>query len=265
MKRKMYTYSHDVELLIEIDHDGGRFTSEEHAYAIEKEFSQTKFKTRENLIRKYLAHNLDPRLRFLMEFIKENKYSNILSLGSGSCVNEYFLKMALPGDTKVVACDFDAFFIHKAKEFFSDEFIGTAEGMGIKPVQFDFFSDSIQELKSKLQINFDLATFLSSAYVMDDKEFVHFFKQLKEAGVKKIIDFHAGYIDWTQFLRCYLTPLTKNPLLRRVFRKPIRTYQGKFHGYSRSRSEIRNLYKNSGWNIDKELSIASNKYIAVLS
>jgi len=100
---------------------------------------------------------------------------------------------------------------------------------------------------------------------MDDKEFVRFFKQQKEAGVKIIIDFYAGYIDWTQFLRYYLTPLTKNPLLRRVFRKPIRTYQGKFHGYSRSRSEIRNLYKNSGWNIDKELSIASNKYIAVLS
>ena len=130
MKRKLYTYSHDVELLKEIDHDGDRFTAEEYAYAIEKEFGQTKFKTRENLIRKYLAHNPDLRLRFLMEFIKENKYSNILSLGSGSCVNEYFLKMALPGDTKVVACDFDAFFIHKAKEFFSDESIGTAWGGG---------------------------------------------------------------------------------------------------------------------------------------
>jgi hypothetical protein len=100
---------------------------------------------------------------------------------------------------------------------------------------------------------------------MNDKEFVRLFKQLKEAGVKKIIDFHAGYIDWKQFIRYYLTPLTNNPLLRRIFRKPIRKYQGKFHGYSRSRSEIRNLYKKSGWNIDKELFIAGTKYVAVLS
>lgn len=128
MKRKLYTYSHDDELLKEIDSDGGRFTAEEHAYAVEKELGQTKFKTRENLIHKYLADNLDPRLRFLMEFIEGNKYSNILSLGAGSCVNEYFLKMVLPGDTKVVACDFDDFFIHKAKEFFSDESIGQHGG-----------------------------------------------------------------------------------------------------------------------------------------
>jgi len=128
MKRKIYTCSHDVELLKEIDHDGGRFTAEEHTQVIEKEFSKTIFKTRENLIREYSAGIFDPRLRFLVEFIKENKYSKILSLGAGACVNEYFLKMALSEDTKVVACDFDAFFIQKAKEFFSDEYIGTAGG-----------------------------------------------------------------------------------------------------------------------------------------
>jgi len=106
-----------------------------------------------------------------VEFIKENKYSNILSLGAGSCVNEYFLKMALSEDTKVVACDFDSFVIQKAKEFFSDESIGTTYGMGIIPVLFDFFNDSIN--KRLLQFDFDLATFFSSAYVMDDKEFVY--------------------------------------------------------------------------------------------
>ena len=261
----MYTYSHDVELLKEIDHDGGRFTAEEHEQVIEKEFGKTIFKTRENLIREYSASSFEPRLRFLLEFIKENKYSNILSLGAGTCVIEYFLKMALSEDTKVVACDFDSFVIQKANEFFSDESIGTTVGRGIIPVQFDFFNDSINDLKRLLQFDFDLATFFSSAYVMDDKEFVCLFKQLKGAGVKNIIDFHAGYIDWKQFINYCLTPLTKNPLLRRFFCKPIRTYQGKFHGYSRSRSEIRNLYKKSGWNIDKELSIGSTKYVAVLS
>lgn len=263
MKRKMYTFSHDVELLKEIDHDGGRFTAEEHTYVLEKEFGETIFKTRENLLRKYSAGSFEPRLTFLIEFIKENKYSNILSLGAGPCVKEYFLKMVLPEDTKVVACDFDAFFIQKAQEFFSDESVGP--GGGIIPVQFDFFSDSVHDFKRKLKLDFDLATFFASAYVMDDKEFISLFGGLKESGVKKIIDFHAGYIDWKQFIRYCLVPLTKNPLIRRVFHKPIRTYQGKFHGYSRSHSEIRNLYKKSGWNIDREFSLPGSKYVAVLS
>jgi hypothetical protein len=129
MKRKIYTRSHNVELLKEIDHNGGRFTAEEHAEVIEKEFSKTIFKTRENLIREYSINVLEPRLSFLVNFIKENKYHNILSLGAGPCVNEYFLKRALSENAKVVACDFDAFFIQKAQEFFMNE-----AGGGIIPV-----------------------------------------------------------------------------------------------------------------------------------
>ena len=40
MKRKMYTLSHDIELLKQIDNDGNRFTSEEHSYLEEKEFGK---------------------------------------------------------------------------------------------------------------------------------------------------------------------------------------------------------------------------------
>ena len=132
-------------------------------------------------------------------------------------------------------------------------------------MEFDFFNDSVFDLKRELNLDFELAIFLASAYVMDDKEFICLFKQLKEAGVKKIIDFHAGYIDWNQLLRYSLAPLTKNALLRKLFRKPVRSYQGKFHGYARTRSEIRKLYQNSSWNIEREFSLGSNKYIAVLS
>ena len=83
--------------------------------------------------------------------------------------------------------------------------------------------------------------------------------------MKKIIDFHAGYIDWKEFIRYYLAPITKNLLLSRVFRKPIRKYWGKFYGYARSRSKIRKLHKNNGWDIDREFSIPGHKYVAVLS
>jgi hypothetical protein len=118
LKRKLYTYSHDVELLKSFDNDGGRFTAEELEQVVKKEQSKTVFKTRENLIRHYSKSILEPRFSFLVDFIKESDFHNILSLGAGPCVNEYFLKMALPEKTNVVACDFDSFYIQKAQEFF---------------------------------------------------------------------------------------------------------------------------------------------------
>src|SRR3990167_655141 len=122
VKIKIYTLSHDVDLLKEIDNDGGQFTAEEHAYAIEKEFGETIFKTRENLLRHYLPGNLPKlgSLGFLIDSIKRNGYRNILSLGAGQCVLEYLLKMSLPEESQVVACDFDSFFVKKAREFFPE-------------------------------------------------------------------------------------------------------------------------------------------------
>ena len=179
MKKKLYTYSHNLELLKKIGANSDRFTSEEHAYVVEEEFSDTVFRTRNSLIRNYSDDFLDPKLSFVANFIKENDFKNILSLGSGPCVNEYFLKKALPENRKVIACDFDAFFIKKAKEFFSDESNCDKSRLGIIPVKFDFFSDSIEDLKKQLQLNFDVAIFFSSAYVMNDKEFICLFKELK--------------------------------------------------------------------------------------
>ena len=50
----MYTLSHDNNLLKEIDNNGGIFTSQEHASVVEKEFGETLWKSRENLLRGYL-------------------------------------------------------------------------------------------------------------------------------------------------------------------------------------------------------------------
>jgi len=256
MKRKMYTLSHDIELLKQIDNDGNRFTSEEHSYLEEKEFGKTLFESRRNLIREESAACFEPRIRFLIEFIKENNYSNILSMGAGSCINEYFIKMALPDDTTLVVCDFDSFYIKKAKDFFADS-------VGLIPKQFDFFNDDIHKFIGDLKLDFDLATFFSSSYVMDDEEFQNIFSGLKETGIKNIIDFHGGFIDWKQYIRYCLAPLTNNTLLRSIFGKPQKTFQGKFHGYARSKSELRNLYSKSGWEIDRQFLIGQNKTVAV--
>jgi hypothetical protein len=41
-------------------------------------------------------------------------------------------------------------------------------------------------------------------------------------------------------------------------------YIGKFHGYARSRAELRSLYKKCGLKIIKEISVKGCKYVAVL-
>lgn len=260
MKRKLYTLSHDVGVLKEVDNNGGQFTAEEHAYAIEKEFGETVFKTKENLLRNFLPGNLLKlgALGFLIDSIKKNEYRNILSLGAGQCVLEYLLKMSLPEESKVVACDFDSFFIEKAKEFFPE----------IIAKRFDFFKDEISSLQSEFNMGFDLAVFFGSAYVMDDKEFIKLFSDLKNIGVKEIIDFHAGYMDWKGVISNYLHPLSRNPAVRRILHKPpiaVEGYRGKFHGYSRNRSELIKLYKSSGLELRGETSVAgSYKYVAIL-
>jgi len=261
MKRKIYTLSHNINLLEEIDNDGGQFTAEEHSYAIEKEFGETVFKTKESLLRHYLPGNLPKlgSLGFLIDSIKANGYKNILSLGAGQCVLEYLLKMSLPEDYQVVACDFDSFFVKKAKDFFPE----------ITTEQFDFFQDDFASLQSKLNIRFDLVVFFGSAYVMDDKEFIKLFGDMKKEGVKEVIDFHAGYMDSKSVIFNCLSPFTSNPLVRKIFRKPPRGtsdgYRGKFHGYSRNRGELTRLYKKSGLEIKKELSVSGYKYVAILS
>ena len=57
MKIKLYTLSHDVNILKEIDNNGGQFTAEEHAYSIKNQFGESNYKTKERLIRDYLFKN----------------------------------------------------------------------------------------------------------------------------------------------------------------------------------------------------------------
>ncbi|MEW6679726.1 MAG: hypothetical protein AB1297_01720 [bacterium] len=86
MKFKLFTKSHNETLLKEIDNQGGQFTAEEHAYVIEKELAED-FASKENLLRKYLKcdHTKLVSLSFLIKYIYDEGFQNILSLGAGSC------------------------------------------------------------------------------------------------------------------------------------------------------------------------------------
>lgn len=257
----MYTKSHNEDLLKEIDNQGGIFTAEEHAYVIKQEFAR-EFGSKESLLRWYFSNNANTdklaALAFLIKHIHNNNFRNILSLGTGQCVLEYLLKCALPEGSKVIAADFDSFFIEKARLHFPQ----------IIPVEFDFFKDDLQDLQNKLNIRFDLAVFFGAAYVMDDSRFVGIFRELREIGVKQIIDFHAGYIPYRKIpiimlgrMKAYMMDKLRDiEIVNRI--KP-RSYKGKFHGYARSRGESRRLYKESGVNLVKEMSVGSYEYVAI--
>ena len=187
MKQKLYTLSHNIDLLKEIDNDGGQFTAEEHSYIMKAEFGKTVFKTREDLLHYWLSMDYSKlgALSYVIGEIYRKGFTNILSLGAGSCVLEYLLKLSLPKESKVIACDFDSFIIDKAKDFFPN----------IITEKFDFFSNDIKSLQSKLNIEFDLVVFFGSAYVMDNMEFIKLFGDLKKICVKLILDFHAFFIN----------------------------------------------------------------------
>ena len=257
MKNKLYTQSHNKALLDEIGN--GQFTSEEHAFVLEKEFGDTVFSSRESLLKYYLSNNINKlcALQLLNSIVVTKGYRNILSLGAGPCVLEYLLKLSLSESTNVIASDFDAFFIEKASVYFPE----------VLALRFDFFNDSINSFLSENNIKADLAIFFGSAYVMDDNDFIKLFKGLKECGVSQVIDFHAGYMDCIGVIKSIISPVTKNRKIRKLFGKSQTIdlqKAGKFHGYSRSRSELMRLYRSSGWTVVRKIKVSGYKFIAIL-
>lgn len=257
MKINLYTKGHNINLLKEIDNNGRQFTAEEHAYVTEKEFGDSFLRSREKLLRYYLSNNSAKleALDFLIRRVTAQRYDNILSLGAGYSVLEYLLKLAVPESTQIVVTDFDAYVMEKVRLFFPE----------IVTLPCDLFKDDIKDIARSLKLKFDLAVFFSSAYVLDDAQFVSFFKDLKIIGVKEIIDFHAGYIDMKRIFYNLIDKIKSNGRIRKICGKsPIEVFRGKFHGYGRDRSELKKLYHQAGFHVEQEVSLKSYKYVAIL-
>ncbi len=110
------------------------------------------------------------------------------------------------------------------------------------------------------------AVFFGSAYVMDDATFIKIFVQLREAGIPRIIDFHAGATTLRRMcITTTLGYLASKPTVRRLAHKPmLPAYRGKFHGYERDIRAIRKLYAAAGWQISEEIRNLGYPYTAVL-
>ena len=256
MKRKLYTKNLRADLLKEVAGTGGLYTAEEHARVVELE-SAERFRSRETLLRASLSENAEKlaALGYLIRHAGRGDFRGVLSLGAGDCVLEYLLKLSLPESVRVVATDFNPYLIDKAKLLLP----------GIMPATFDFHKDRVEDLRKTLGVDFDLAVFFGSAYVMDDEQFIRLFQGLKKIGVKQVIDFHAGFMDWKALLSNAAGPLRGFAPLRRLLGKPPldEEFLGKFHGYTRSRGELRRLYKLGGVASFRELEAGPYKYTAV--
>jgi hypothetical protein len=263
MIKPYYTISHNIEILKEIDNGGGRFTAEEHEYAIKKEFSAN-FDSRESLLRYWFNAGGTKQLAtlaFLIQFINENGFKKIISLGAGTCVLEYFLKFALPEDAKIAATDFNRFYVDRAKMLLP----------GIITAKYDFFKDDFKELTRSIGFNPEIALFLGSTGVMDNDELINVLKQLKNSGIRCVIDFQGLFATWKVKLR-YLRndliyPLASNETLRKALgkRRLSDIYKGKLLGYVRDRGELLRLYQASGFKEIEEMKLRpAYEYAAIL-
>jgi hypothetical protein len=164
--------------------------------------------------------------------------------------------MSLSNDSRVVACDYNPFFIQMANEYFPE----------IESVLFDFSNSEIAFLNRKCKIDFDMSIFINSAYIMDDPSFIRLFNGLKQIGVKKIINFSTAYLNFEKIMKYYLSPIIKNRTIRKIFQKgPLPNQKDLFHGYARDKWEMRRLYKKSGWNRIEEIVIDACDYVAIIS
>lgn len=268
MKTKMYTSYYNFEVLEKTESDT-QITAREIFRLTENKMGDAAM-SKSSYIKNFLVNDYFKlaTLGFLIDFANKSNCKNIISLGAGSCVMEYFLKCALPDDSFVAASDFDGFLIGKARQFFPE----------ISAFEFDLFKDRTEELKNRYKINFDLAVFLGSAYVMDDEDFITQFSGLKKIGVKRIIDFHAGFYTDKEAFMIGLGKI-KSAMLKKfknigpvkylwekikTVNSPETSIKSKFHGYGRTKGEILKLYKKSGLSVVKEFRVGHYRYAAIL-
>jgi len=238
MKKKLFTCtgSHEEDNLAKLDKEN-LFTSEERSWISEQELKNTYLSSKDKLLEWSIKENAGLKFAAINEAanrISEKGFKKILSLGSGMSDNEYFLHLGVEKNVEIISSEYDTYAVKKSNEYFPE----------FKTIKFDLNYDLVTSLNEK----FDAVIFFGAAYAMDDKEFIRLFKDIKEAGIKEIMDFHAGYITNIERIKYYLRPTYK--FLKNTFSNQ-KVYQGKFHGFGRTRKELLRLYSAAGWETHK--------------
>jgi SAM-dependent methyltransferase len=189
---------------------------------------------RDEVIRRYLLTETS-KLTALGEIARicvTNGYNSVLSLGSGSGINEFFLFQMLDGNVSILATDIDWEQISTGKNLFPQ----------IHIEQFDFKAGSVKEFLEERGTIPDVVVFMNSSYVLDDAEFIRLFSELSKTGVKMVLDLTTA---------CRPAHI----IIRKIIFQNIRFLlyerrsKGTMHGYERDWCHMKRLYRKSGYNI----------------
>ena len=189
---------------------------------------------------------------FLVDLVHSLKIDNIISMGSGLGVIEYLLKNSLP-DKNVYACDFNPLCIDVISKYFPE----------LKAIEFNFFEDNLEKKIEHSIISNSMVIFISSSYVMSDKEYVRVFNSLKKSGVKYIVDFSSGFLTRKQTLK-EIIKIIFDFLNIQLFATPSFEEINSFQGYSRSLNHFRKIINESGYKIIKESNFSTYDYVVFL-
>lgn len=156
--------------------------------------------------------------------------TNLVSLGSGDCVSEYYLSQR---GFNVIATDNNPECIVSCKENFHE----------LECHCVDFVRDLIPIPEPAL------VYFMGSSYVMSDEEFIRCLKYLRYMGVKTIIDCEPCVECW-QLPEYIIGKTINNP--------------NEFHGYVRTRRHYDKIFKLSGWKIVSATKIGVYNFVVTL-
>ena len=159
-------------------------------------------------------------------------YKKIVSLGSGSCVLEDILSKCIPSDCTITCLEIRESLVNAASKYFHN----------LNPIVFDMTKDSIKE-------NFDVAFFFSCSSYLSSKQYLRMLKQLRDSGVKEIIDW-SGYLRMSRCIKSFIGSfLIHNN----------KTIQNKHIClYMKSLRELKRIYKTVGAEIVYKQNIDSS-------
>lgn len=228
MECKIYTKSHNVKLLRNNTKNETPFTSEEISNISFKENHLLKFK---DLYKKVLERKEE--LLAIIEFIKKNDIKKIVSIGSNYPIQEYFISKKTGAE--ILCYDFNKTVIRNSKIIFKDKI----------SIQFYDMNTHLSKIIEPNH-NIDCIIFFESLYIFNSKQYAKYLEEVNDIKIQYIID-KASIIPLNLFLRTMISRLIKFPIKKVLFKffpNSDKFYIGKFHGYSRTKSTLMEIYKN---------------------
>ena len=215
-------------------------TAEEHTAMSALDFEKN-YESREALYHWYFNYlsnieKLDVVTK-IVNLIKSTGSKKIISLGCGPGVLEYLIKIILGDEIDIVALDYDGFLVDKGNALLGDK---------VKFDRFDFYNDDVVALCNRTKA--DMIIMIGSACSMDNEMYERFLSDCKRTEVKYILSFEAavGGMAWRVARAKFLLVSIKH-YFQRVPHMMVKAG----HAYNRSISELKRIYKKSGWKTEK--------------